>query len=64
MRNFVSSLKHYEMAIYLDPNNMEYRMDKAAVYFEIKDYERAIIMYSDATRVGRKNGVDDVTIAM
>lgn len=41
-KNFESALSFYEQAIQLDPRELTYYTNKAAVYFEMKEYVKCI----------------------
>lgn len=62
-RNFDAALQHYEKAIELDPTDMSFRTNKAAVYFEQKDYQKCIAECNQAIEVGRENRADFKLIA-
>jgi tetratricopeptide (TPR) repeat protein len=62
-REFAEALKHYERAIELDPNDMTYYTNKAAVRFEQKDYENCIKDCEKAIEIGRENRADFQIIA-
>jgi len=62
-REFAEALKHYDRAIELDPNDMTYYTNKAAVRFEQKDYENCIKDCEKAIEIGRENRADFKIIA-
>lgn len=57
-KNFEEAIKHYDEAIALDPNEMTYLNNKAAVYFEQKKYDECIATCEKAVEVGRENRAD------
>lgn len=62
-RDFDAALGHYDKAIELDPSDMSFRTNKAAVYFEQKDYHKCIEVCKQAIEVGRENRADFKLIA-
>jgi len=62
-RNFETALQHYGKASELDPTNMVYRTNIAAVYFEQKEYEKCIAECQTAVEIGRENRADFKLIA-
>ena len=62
-RNFESAIEHYEKAIELDPTNMTYLTNLAAVKYEQKDYEACIKICEKAVEIGRENRADFKLIA-
>lgn len=62
-KNFEVALKHYNKAIELDPTDITYRNNVAAVYFEQKEYEKCIEQCEEAIEVGRENRADFKLIA-
>jgi len=62
-RDFPSALKHYETAIELDPNDMTYYNNKAAVFFEQKDYQKCIEECEKAIEIGREHRQDFKIVA-
>lgn len=61
--NFETALKHYEKAAEIDPTNMVYRTNIAAVYFEQKEYDKCIKECQAAVEIGRENRADFKLIA-
>jgi len=57
-KNFEGALEHYRKALSLDPVNMTYKTNIAAVYFEQKKYEDCIKECLDAIELGRENRAD------
>lgn len=62
-KNFDGALEHYRKALSLDPVNMTYKTNIAAVYFEQKKYEDCIKECLDAIELGRENRADFKLIA-
>ncbi|XP_065063810.1 stress-induced-phosphoprotein 1-like [Rhopilema esculentum] len=62
-KDFDTALKHYGKAIELDPENIAYYTNRAAVYFEQKKYEDCIKQCEEAVEVGRKNKAEYKAIA-
>lgn len=62
-KQFDEALQHYEEAINLDPTEMTYLNNKAAVYFEQKKYDECISTCEKAVDVGRENRADYTAIA-
>jgi len=63
LRKFTEALGHYEKAISLDPKEMSYLSNKAAVFFEQKEYQKCIDQCQKAFEVGRENLADFKLIA-
>ncbi|RWS09046.1 stress-induced-phosphoprotein 1-like protein [Dinothrombium tinctorium] len=63
MRNFDEALKCYDAAFALDATDMTFLTNKAAVYFELKDYENCVKTCEKAIEVGRENRADFKIIA-
>lgn len=62
-KDFETALKHYGRAVELDPTNITYRNNQAAVYFEQKDYDQCIKTGLEAIEVGREHRADFKLVA-
>jgi len=62
-KNFDEALLHYEKAIELYPNEMSFLTNKAAVFFEQKEFQKCIDECMKAIEVGRENRSDFKIIA-
>jgi len=62
-RDFATAHKHYDEAISLDPSDIVYRNNKAAVYFEEGQYDTCLEVCAEAVNVGRENQADFKHIA-
>jgi len=62
-REFDKALECYSKAIELDPLDITFRTNKAAVYFEQKDFDNCIKECEKAIEVGRENHADYKLVA-
>lgn len=62
-KNFEKALQHYNKAVELDPTEIIYLLNIAAVYFEQKEYDKCIAQCEKAIEVGRENRADFKLIA-
>jgi stress-induced-phosphoprotein 1 len=62
-KDFENAIKHYDQAISLQPDNITYYLNKSAVYFEMKDYDKCIELSEKAVEVGREHRADYKLIA-
>ncbi|XP_043253243.1 stress-induced-phosphoprotein 1 isoform X2 [Colletes gigas] len=62
-KNFAEALRHYNKAVELDPTEIIYLLNIAAVNFEQKEYEKCIAQCEKAIEVGRENRADFKLIA-
>lgn len=63
-KEFEEALSHYEKAILLDPTEMIFFTNKAAVYFEQGKYELCIAECEKAIEIGRENKAPFKNIAV
>jgi len=52
-KDFAKAISHYEKAAEIDPTNMVFHLNIAAVYMETKDYEKCAEACDKAVEVGR-----------
>ncbi|XP_022333019.2 stress-induced-phosphoprotein 1 [Crassostrea virginica] len=62
-KDFETALTHYSAAIDLDPANITFRNNRAAVYFEQENYDKCIEECEKAVEIGRENRADYTLIA-
>lgn len=62
-KKFEIALQHYNKAVDLDPTEIIYLLNIAAVYFEQKEYDKCIAQCEKAIEVGRENRADFKLIA-
>lgn len=62
-KQFEEALKCYDEAINLDPNEISFYNNRAAVYYEQKDYNKCIQECEKAVEIGRENRADFKLIA-
>lgn len=62
-KDFETALSHYNKAVDLDPTDITYLLNIAAVYFEQKEYQKCIEQCEKAIDIGRENRADFKLIA-
>lgn len=62
-KDFVTALQHYNKAIELNPRDITFHNNVAAVYFEQKEYQKCIEQCEKAIEIGRENRADFKLIA-
>ncbi|XP_061173619.1 stress-induced-phosphoprotein 1-like [Saccostrea echinata] len=62
-KDFETALTHYSAAIELDPTDITFRNNRAAVYFEQENYDKCIEECEKAVEIGRENRADYTLIA-
>jgi stress-induced-phosphoprotein 1 len=62
-KDFETALQHYNKATELDPINMAYYTNRAAVYFEQKQWDECLKECEKAIEIGRENKADYKIIA-
>lgn len=62
-KSFEEALEHYNKAVELDPTEIIYLLNIAAVYFEQKNYQKCIAQCEKAIEIGRENRADFKLIA-
>jgi len=62
-KNFEAALEHYRKAVELDPTDITFRNNIAAVYFEQKKYDECVKECLNAVEIGRENRADYKLIA-
>ena len=55
-KDFTTALKNYEKAIELDPKEMAYYSNIAAVYFQMNHFDKCINFSRQACKIGQENG--------
>jgi len=62
-KNFSKAIEHYKKAIELDPSEITFYSNLAAVHFEKKEYDECVKVCEKAIDVGRENRADFKLIA-
>ncbi|KAJ1679364.1 Hsp90 cochaperone, partial [Spiromyces aspiralis] len=62
-RDFETALAHYDRAIELDPYDITYYNNKAAVYFEMGDYDKCIEIEKEAIKIKFEHPTDYKLVA-
>eukprot|EP01135_Chromosphaera_perkinsii_P012040 Nk52_evm3s2578 gene=Nk52_evmTU3s2578 len=62
-KEFGKAIDHYTKATEIDPSNMSFYSNIAAVHFEVKNFEQCVKMCEKAVEVGRDNRADFKLIA-
>jgi len=62
-KDFENAILHYEKAINLDPSELTFQSNLAAVHFEMKNYELCVTTCEKAIDIGRENRADFKLIA-
>merc|ERR1711918_171887 len=62
-KEFTEALACYEEALSFCPTDVTFMNNKAAVYFEQKEYEKCISQCEEAVEIGRANRADYTIIA-
>jgi len=62
-KDFTTAISHYEKAIQLDATELTFHSNMAAVYFEMKDFEKCVACCEKAVEVGRENRADFKLVA-
>lgn len=57
-KDFETAISHYSKAIELDPTNIVFKNNRAAVYFEQGEYDTCIKECQEAVEIGRENRAD------
>ena len=55
-RNFCTALSNNEKAVKLDPNEITYYLNTAAIHFEMKNFTQCVSTCHRAIEFGRDNG--------
>uniref|UniRef100_A0AC34FY17 Uncharacterized protein n=1 Tax=Panagrolaimus sp. ES5 TaxID=591445 RepID=A0AC34FY17_9BILA len=61
--DFVNAHKHYDAAIVISPNNIIFYSNKAAVFFQEREFQKCIDECIKAIEIGRENQADPKVIA-
>lgn len=62
-KEFLEAIECYQKAIDLDPNEITFYTNMAAVYFEQQDYDKCVSTCDKAIEVGRENRADFKLVA-
>lgn len=62
-KDFTTAITHYSKAIELDPTELTFHNNLAAVYFEMKQYDESVKECEKAVEVGRESRADFKLIA-
>lgn len=62
-KDFKIAIEHYDKAISLDPTEISFLTNKAAVFYEMKEYDQCISTCEKAIETGRENRADFKLIA-
>lgn len=62
-KDFAGALAAYDEAVSIDPTNMTFLTNKAAVFFEQGEFDRAIKQCEEAVELGRSNRADYADVA-
>ncbi|XP_078483981.1 stress-induced-phosphoprotein 1 [Ciona intestinalis] len=62
-KDFETALEHYDKAFTLDPLNITFLTNKAAVYFEMNEFEKCREACNKAIEIGRENHIDYKLVA-
>jgi len=62
-KNFDKAITHYKKAIDMDPAEITFRSNLAAVHFEKKEYDECVKVCDKAIEIGRENRADFKLIA-
>jgi len=57
-KDFETAIKHYDKAIELDPTNIVFYTNKAAVFFEQSELDKCLELCEKAVTIGRENRAD------
>ena len=55
-KDFATALENYEKAIEVEPNEITYYLNAAAVHFEMKNFDECIKICHKACKIGEENG--------